>query len=200
MVSPTIGVVELGLHSLAVASVLSSQVCNSLSTTPLSNGAAEMGRSFSRPFSCLMERGTPINSSVSTSQLWYTWRVKEKVAKQLNKNKVLLAEVVVDILVVGEGRALDAMNLALVVRLSWGGGDKKLWDLFSVIDKREPVVEAFASKVKGMREIKNLDCSISPVKGQSRQGFLGSKNAFSALPSRYNLHQLFLSEYAAHPQ
>ena len=60
----------------------------------------------------------------------------------------------VDIPVVGEDRVLDAMNLALVVGLSWGGGDKKLWDLFSVIDKREPVVEALAPKVKGMRELK----------------------------------------------
>jgi hypothetical protein len=123
-----------------------------------------MGRSLSRPFSRMTERGTPTNSFVSTSQLWYTWRVKEKVAKQLNKDKVLLAEVVVDILV-GEDRVLDAMNLAPVVGLSWGGGDKKLWDLFSVIDKREPVVEALAPKVKGMRELKNMDCSISPVKG-----------------------------------
>jgi hypothetical protein len=123
-----------------------------------------MGRSLSCPFSRMTERGTPTNSFVSTSQLWYTWRVKEKVAKQLNKDKALLAEVVVDILV-GEDRVLDAMNLALVVGLSWGGGDKKLWDLFSVIDKREPVVEALAPKVKGMRELKNMDCSISPVKG-----------------------------------
>jgi hypothetical protein len=79
-------------------------------------------------------------------------------------------------------RALDAMNLAPVVGLSWGGGDKKLRDLFFVIDKRELVVEASAPKVKGMRELKNLDCSISPVKGQCQWGFLGSKNAFSFPP------------------
>jgi hypothetical protein len=29
----------------------------------------------------------PSNSFVSLSQLWYTWRVKEKVVKLLNKNK-----------------------------------------------------------------------------------------------------------------
>jgi hypothetical protein len=29
------------------------------------------------------ESGIPTNSSVSLSQLWYTWRVKEKVTKQL---------------------------------------------------------------------------------------------------------------------
>ena len=33
------------------------------------------------------ESGTPTNSSLSLSQLWYTRRVKEKVVKQLNKNK-----------------------------------------------------------------------------------------------------------------
>jgi hypothetical protein len=113
----------------------------------------------------MTERGTPTNSFVSTSQLWYTCRVKEKVAKQLNKDKVLLAEVVVDIPVVGEDRVLDVMNLAPVVGLSWGGGDKKLRDLFSIIDKRELLVEAPAPKIKGMRELKNIVCSISPVKG-----------------------------------
>jgi hypothetical protein len=59
--------------------------------------------------------GSPINSSVSTSQLWYTRRVKEKVAKQLNKNKDLIAEAVVGIPMVGEGRVFDAMNLASFV-------------------------------------------------------------------------------------
>jgi hypothetical protein len=58
----------------------------------------------------------------------------------------------------------------------------KLRDLFSVIDKREPKVEAPVPKVKGMMELKNLDCSISPVKGQQRRGWLGSKNAFSFPP------------------
>jgi hypothetical protein len=72
------------------------------------------------------------------------------------------------------------MNLAFVVELSWGGKEKKLRDMLTVID--EPVVEASALKVKGMRELKNLDCSISQVKGQCRQGFLGSKNAFSFPP------------------
>jgi hypothetical protein len=102
--------------------------------------------------------------------LWYTRRVKEKVAKQLNKNKELLAEVVGDIPVVGEDRELNVLNLALVLGLSWGGEDKKLGDLLFVIDKREPVVEAFAPKVKGLRELKNLDCSISLVKGQWWRG------------------------------
>jgi hypothetical protein len=118
------------------------------------------------------ESGTPINSSVSMSQLWYTQRVKEKVAKQLNKNKDLIAEAVGVIPVVGEDRVANALNLTPVLGLSWGGEDKKLRDL----------VEASVPKVKGMRELKNLDCTISPVKGQRRRGWLGSKNAFSFPP------------------
>ena len=46
---------------------------------------------------------------------------------------------------------------------------------FYIMDKREP-------KVKGMRELKNLECSISPVKGQCRRGDYGSKNEFSFPP------------------
>ena len=119
--------------------LLSSHVCLS------SDGAAVMER----------ESGTPSTSSVSMSQLWYTRRVKEKVAKQLNQNKVLVAEAMGVILVVGEDWVANALNLALVLGLSWGGEDKKLRDL----------VEATVHKVKGMKELKNLDCTISPVKG-----------------------------------
>jgi hypothetical protein len=118
------------------------------------------------------ESGTPSNSFVSMSQLWYTRRVKEKVAKQLNKNKVLIAEVVGVIPEVGEDWVANALNLAPVLRLTWGGEDKKLRDL----------VEASVPKVKGMRELKNLDCTISPMKGKRLQGWLGSKNAFSFPP------------------
>jgi hypothetical protein len=71
VVSPTRGVAELGIQSPAVALLPSSQVCSSFST--LSDGAAVM--------ESWRERGTPIKSSVSTSQLWYPRRVKEKVAK-----------------------------------------------------------------------------------------------------------------------
>jgi hypothetical protein len=69
-----------------------------------------------------------IYSSVSKSQLgYYSRRVKEKVAKQLHKNKELLAEVVVETPVEGYSKGvLDVMNLASVVGLSWGGED----DLF----------------------------------------------------------------------
>jgi hypothetical protein len=118
------------------------------------------------------ENSTPSNSSVSMSQLWYTRRVKEKVAKQLNKNKVLNAEAVGVIPVVGEDRVANTLNLAPVLRLSWVGEDKKLRD----------IVKASVSKVKGMRELKNLDCTISPVKGKRRRGWLGSKDAFSFPP------------------
>jgi hypothetical protein len=65
VVLPIIGVAELVIHSLAAASLPSSQVC-----TSLSDGVA-----------VLETRKNPFNSSVSTSQLWYSWRVKEKVAK-----------------------------------------------------------------------------------------------------------------------
>jgi hypothetical protein len=51
-------------------------------STPHSDGVAELGRGLSQPFSP--------TSSVSKSQLGYSRRVKEKVAKQLNKNKELL--------------------------------------------------------------------------------------------------------------
>jgi hypothetical protein len=115
---------------------------------------------------------SPSNSSVSMSQLWYTRRVKEKVAKQLNKNKVLIAEAVGVSLVVGEDRVANTLNLAPVLGLSWGGEDKKLRD----------IVEATVPKVKGMRELKSLDCTISPVKGKRRRGWLGSKDAFSFPP------------------
>jgi hypothetical protein len=84
----------------------------------------------------------PSNSFVSLSQLWYTRRVKKKVAKQLNKNKELIAKAVGVIPVVGEDQVADALNLAPVLGLSWGGEDRKLRDL----------VEATVPKVKGMRE------------------------------------------------
>jgi hypothetical protein len=94
------------------------------------------------------------------------------VAKQLDKNKELIVEVVGVISMVGEDWVADALNLVPVLGLSWGGEDKKLRDL----------VEAIVPKVKGMRELKNLDCYISPVKGKRRWGWLGSKNVFSFPP------------------
>jgi hypothetical protein len=101
------------------------------------------------------------------------------VAKQPNKNKELLAEIVVDVPVVGEEgysiRVLEAMKCAPVVGMSWGGDDKKLLDTFSAMENKEP-------KVKRLRELKNLDCSMSPVKCQHRRGVGGSKYARSFPP------------------
>ena len=99
------------------------------------------------------ESGSPINSSpVSTSQVLYTRWVKEEVAKQLNKNKNLIVEAVGVSPVVGKDRVANALNLTPV------------------------------PKVKGMRELKNLDCYISLVKSQRRRGWLGSKRAVSFPP------------------
>ena len=50
--------------------------------------------------------------------------MKKKVAKQLNKNKVLVAEAVSVIPVVWEDQVANALNLAPVLGLSWGGEDK----------------------------------------------------------------------------
>jgi hypothetical protein len=136
-----------------------------------SNSEAVLGRGISQP--------SHVTSSVAKSQRGYAQRVKEKVAKQPNKNKELLAEIVVDVPVVGEEgysiRVLEAMKCAPVVGMSWGGDDKKLLDTFSAMENKEP-------KVKGLRELKNLDCSMSPVKCQHRRGVGGSKYARSFPP------------------
>jgi hypothetical protein len=136
-----------------------------------SDSEAVLGRGISQP--------SHVNSSVSKSQRGYAQRVKEKVAKQSNKNKELLAEIVVDVPVVGEEgyskRVLEAMKCAPVVGMTWGGDDKKLLDTFSAMENKEP-------KVKGLRELKNLDCSLSPVKSQHRRGVGGSKYARSFPP------------------
>jgi hypothetical protein len=58
------------------------------------------------------------------------------------------------------------------VGLTWGGEDNK-W---------KPFVDVSSPKVKGMRELKNLDCTISLVKCQHLRGFSGSKNTFSFPP------------------
>jgi hypothetical protein len=92
--------------------------------------------------------------------------VKEKVANQLLKNKELLSKAVEETLVEGvDGYhkvVLDAVNFAPVVGLSWGGDEKQLLDLFFVIDKeKDPLIDVFVPRVKGKRELKNLDCSIN---------------------------------------
>jgi hypothetical protein len=138
-----------GVHSTATFVLPSSQVCESSNRT-------------------VVTEPNPINSSVS----WYNRRVKGKVAKQLNKNKELIAEAVGVLPVGGGDRVSDALNLAPVLGLFWGGEDKKLRD----------IIEATVPKVKGMRELKNLDCDISPVKDKRRRGWSGSKNARSFPP------------------
>jgi hypothetical protein len=138
-----------GVHSTATIVLPSSKVC-------ASSNRYEVTES------------NPINSSVS----WYNRRVKGKVAKQLNKNKELIAEAVGVLPVGGGDRVSDALNLAPVLGLSWRGEDKKLRD----------IIEATVPKVKGMRELKNLECDISPVKDKRRRGWSGSKNARSFPP------------------
>jgi hypothetical protein len=72
-------------------------VCSTVS----SNGAVELG----------------LNPPVSKSQLVYSQRVKDEVAKHLLKNKDLLAEVVADIPVEGYSKeVIDTMNFTPVVR------------------------------------------------------------------------------------
>jgi hypothetical protein len=70
----------------------------------------------------MIEGGAPIYSSVSKSQLRYSQRGKEKVVKQLYKNKEMLAEVVVETPVEGvDGYSkgeVDAMNFTPDVGLS----------------------------------------------------------------------------------
>jgi hypothetical protein len=129
-----------GVHSTATIVLPSSKVC-------ASSNRYEVTES------------NPINSSVS----WYNRRVKGKVAKQLNKNKELIAEAVGVLPVGGGDRVSDALNLAPVLGLSWRGEDKKLRD----------IIEATVPKVKGMRELKNLDCDISPAEGQAATGLVG---------------------------
>jgi hypothetical protein len=82
---------------------------------------------------------------------------------------------------------LDAVKFASSMGLSCGEGDdeKSLLNLFSNIKK-----EWKPSKVKGKRELKNLECSInykarersSPEKCHCQRGCVGTKNAFSFPP------------------
>jgi hypothetical protein len=88
--------------------------------TSIPNGAAALGRSLSQLVAS--------TSAVSKSQLGYFRRVKEKVAKQLSKNKELLAET----MVVGPGEGVEGyskevhsvMGVASVVGMTLGGDDK----------------------------------------------------------------------------
>jgi hypothetical protein len=65
------------------------------------SGAAELGISLRQPYPRMTESGALIYSYVSKSQMGYKRRVKDKIAKQVHKNKELLAKVVAETLVEG---------------------------------------------------------------------------------------------------
>jgi hypothetical protein len=97
---------------------------------------------------------------VSKSQVVYARRVKDEVSKQLLKNKELLVEVVVDIPAEGYSKeVICTMNFAPVVGLSWVGDDKRMLNLLSGIKKEKRKLAA--PKVKGKRELKNLEYSLN---------------------------------------
>ena len=101
-----------------------------------------------------------LNPFVSKSQVVYARKVKDEVSKQLLKNKELLAEVVADIPAEGYSKeVIRTMNFAPVVGLSRGGDDKRMLNLLSGIEKEKR--ELAAPKVKGKRELKNLECSLN---------------------------------------
>ena len=59
---------------------------------------------------------------------------------------------------------------------------RKVLNLFPKIEEER---ETYTTKVKGKRELKNLECSINYEaleRCQRRQGCVGSKNAFSFPP------------------
>ena len=156
--------------------VMSSPIAKSLANVSMAalprlsggsfSGVAELGMRFRLSHHGMTESRTPIYSFVSKSQLVYSQRVKKNIGKQLNKNKKMVAEVVADTLVVGleaysEG-VLDAMECAPTLGLTFGGDEKRLLNLFSVIEQdRYRVERVFVSNSKGKRELKNLKCSIN---------------------------------------
>jgi hypothetical protein len=121
----------------------------------------------------------------------YARRVKEKFAKQVHKNRELFTEVVADTSEKGEENysevALDALKFASNMGWTSGEGDEKnLLNLFSKIEEeRKPTI-----KVKGKRELKNLECSInyedkerpSPERCHRQRGCVGTSNASSNPP------------------
>jgi hypothetical protein len=124
----------------------------------------------------LVQTCLKIKIKISKSELGYFRRVKDKVAKQLVKNKEMLAEVVIDTPEEGvkeySKEVYNSMKMASVVGMTWAGDDTKMLDMFSARER----------KAKGMRELKNLDCSVSLVKSQRRRGRVGSKNDISFPP------------------
>jgi hypothetical protein len=130
--APVIGLLRrgfLGLRSPSLAP--SSMGCKA---TPVNGSVSSLILEVSQVGS------SPLAASMSMSQVVYSRRVKEKVAKQLHKNKELLAEAVVDIQARAKGyskAALDVMKFAPVVGMTWGGEDNKLLDMVSDLDTRK---------------------------------------------------------------
>jgi hypothetical protein len=108
-------------------------VCSSLK-----KHAVELGLRLSEHFPRMSEGAAPIYLVVSKSQIGYARRVKENIAKQLQKNKDLFAEVVVETVEKGAENysevVLDAMKFASTVGLSSGEGghEKSLLNIFFV--------------------------------------------------------------------
>jgi hypothetical protein len=127
-----------------------------------SSSLSEMKEGFSP------EKGSKVVNEVSQvcssskKHRGYARRVKEKFAKQVHKNRELFTEVVADTSENGEENysevALDALKFASNMGWTSGEGDEKsLLNLFSKIEEeRKPTI-----KVKGKRELKNLECSIN---------------------------------------
>jgi hypothetical protein len=109
------------------------------------------------------------NSGISKSELGYFRRVKEKAAKQRIKNKEMLVEELDERVEGYSNEVHRTMKMASVMGVTWGGEDKKMLDVLSARER----------KAKGLRELKNLDCSVSPVKSQRKQGRNGSKYAIT---------------------
>jgi hypothetical protein len=150
--------------STAVVESLPDPACELIRRGSLLVGMADLDRGLSHPVSSI--------SGISKSELGYFRRVKDKVAKQIIKNKELLVE---DLDERAEGYSNEVhrtMKMASVMGVTWGGEDKKMLDMLSARER----------KAKGSRELKNLDCSVSPVKSQRRQGRNGSKYAITFPP------------------
>jgi hypothetical protein len=150
--------------SIAVGDILPDPACELICRGSLSVETAELDRSISHPVSP--------TSGISKSELGYFWRVKDKVAKQLTKNKELLAKDLDVGVEVFSKEVHRTLKMASMVGMTWGGDDKKMLDLLSARER----------KTKGIKELKNLDCSVSPVKSQRRRGRDGPKKAITFPP------------------
>ena len=96
--------------------------------------------------------------------------------RRINTLNTLLAKVVIDNPEEGaveySKEVHGTMKMASVVGMTWEGDDKKMLDLLPARER----------KATGMRELKNLDCSVSPVKSQCRRGRVRSKYAITFSP------------------